>query len=149
MRASSRCRSVIAGLTLALAVAACGGDDGNNGGFSPTTDNVAGTYHATTFTLQTGSTTLDLLQLGATVNVTLTPDGNTSGRLVVPGFGAGGGTLDEDLTGTWSLSGNTVTFSQTTSTLIQGANFTAEQNTLTGSGVVEGSTVSIVLTKNS
>ena len=148
MRATSRTRSVIAGLTLSCALAACGGDD-NNGGFSPTMDNVARSYHATTFTLQNGATRLDLLQLGASVNVTLTSDGHTSGQLLVPGFSEGGGTLDEDLAGTWSLSGNTVTFSQSTGTLIQGAQFTAQENTLAGSGAVEAGTVSIVLSKSS
>jgi hypothetical protein len=68
---------------------------------------------------------------------------------VVPGGGDNGSTLEEDLTGTWSLSGSTVTFSQTNSTLIQGATFTAEQNKLTGNGTTNGVTILLVLTKNS
>ena len=102
-------------------------------------DNLAGSYHATTFTAESGSNPINLLQLGASVNVTLTPAGTTSAQLFVPGFGDGGGTLDENLEGTWTLDGNTVTFSQTASTLIQGAEFTAEENQLTGAGPSTGS----------
>jgi hypothetical protein len=134
-----------AALALSLALAACGGDDG---GFSPSMSNVSGSYHATTFTAQSPAGSTDLLVLGATVDVTLTSDGATSGHLTVPGAGDNGGTLEEDLAGSWSLSGNTVTFSQTTGTLIQGATFTAEENRLTGSGSFNGVTLLLVLTRN-
>ena len=57
--------------------------------------------------------------------------------------------MEENLEGTWILDGNTVTFSQTASTLIQGAEFAAEENQLTGSGTInDGLTVLLVLTKN-
>jgi hypothetical protein len=136
-----------AALALSLALAACGGDD--DGSFSPSTSNVSGAYHATTFTAEApGGASLDLLALGATVSVILSTDGTTSGHLSVPGQGENGGNLDEDLDGTWTLSGSTVTFSQTTGTLIQDATFTAEENCLTGSGPFNGFTILIILTKN-
>jgi hypothetical protein len=144
MLASTRVR-VIGGCALALALGACGGDDG--GGFSPTMDNVAGTYHATTFTVENGSGSTNLLQLGASVDVILAANGTTSGQLFVPGAGDNGGTLDENLAGTWSLSGSTVTFNQTANTLIEGAEFTAEQNQLTGNGTINGLTILLVLTR--
>jgi hypothetical protein len=125
-----------AALALGLALAACGGDDD---GFSPSIDNVSGTYHATTFTA--GPT--NLLAQGATVDVTLASNGTTTGHLTVPGL------VDEDLAGTWTLSGNTVTFSQTAGTLIQDATFTAEENRLTGNGSFNGLALLVVLTKNS
>ncbi len=125
-----------AALALSLALAACGGDDD---GFSPSMSNVSGTYHATTFTA--GPT--NLLALGATVDVTLASNGTTTGHLTVPG------NVDEDLAGTWTLSGNTVTFSQTAGTLIQDATFTAEENRLTGNGTFNGLALLVVLTKNS
>src|SRR5688572_27608098 len=84
-------------LCLAVALAACGDDDG---GFSPTMEDVAGSYTASTFTLSS----VDLLALGATVTATLNADGTTTGRLFVPGL-AGNDDIDEDLEGTWSLSG--------------------------------------------
>jgi hypothetical protein len=123
-------------LALSLALAACGGDDG---GFSPSMTNVSGTYHATTFTA--GPT--NLLALGATVDVTLASNGTTTGHLTVPG------SVDEDLAGTWTLSGSTVTFNQTAGTLIQDATFTAEENRLTGNGSFNGLALLVVLTKSS
>jgi hypothetical protein len=125
-----------AALALSLALAACGGDDD---GFSPSVSNVSGTYHATTFTA--GPT--NLLALGATVDVSLASNGTTTGHLTVPG------NVDEDLAGTWTLSGSTVTFSQTAGTLIQDATFTAEENRLTGNGTFSGLALLVVLTKNS
>lgn len=133
-----------AALAFALAIAACGDDDE---GFNPTTNDVAGSYTATTFTLTSGAAEVDLLGLGASVTATLDADGTTTGRLLVPGAGEGGGDLDEDLTGTWSLNGSTVTFSQSNSTLINDVDFVVGPNTLTGEGTFEGSIVLLVLTR--
>jgi hypothetical protein len=129
-------------LALSLAVAACGGDDD---GFSPSMSNVSGSYHATTFTAGQSN----LLALGATVDVTLLSNGTTTGHLTVPLAGDNGTTLEEDLAGTWTLSGNTVTFSQSAGTLIEAATFTAEENRLTGSGTFKELALLLVLTKNS
>ena len=131
-------------VTLGLAVlfAGCGDDS-----FSPTVENVSGSYTATTFTVTSPVGTFDLLALGSSVSVTLAPNGTTTGRLVVPGGGEGGQDLDEDLTGTWTLSGDMVTFSQSESTLLQGVTFTAGRNRLTADGSFEGRTIHVVLTK--
>jgi hypothetical protein len=127
---------------LALVVA-CGDDEG----FSPTVENVAGTYEATTFTAVTSAATLDLLAQGATVDVTLAEDGTASGRLFLPGGAEDGGNLDEDLTGTWTLSGETVTFDQAGDTFIRDVDFTAGENTLTGEGSFQGVDLRLVMTK--
>ena len=59
---------------LALAIAAYGDDDP----FNPTTDDVAGSYTATTFTIESDLLgTVDLLNAGATVSATLETDGTT------------------------------------------------------------------------
>jgi hypothetical protein len=129
-----------AALCLVLALAACGDDDG---GFSPTVEDVAGSYTATTFTL--GS--VDLLALGATVTATLNADGTTTGRLFVPN-GAEDGDLDEDLEGTWSLSGTTITFSPSASTVLTDVDFAAGPNTLTGEGTYLGNVLRLVMTKD-
>ena len=134
-----------AALILALALAACGDDDESLG---PTTDDVAGSYTATTFTLTSGSAEVDLLGLGASVTATLDAGGTTTGRLFVPGVGEGGGDLDEDLAGTWSLNGTTVTFSQANSTLINDVDFAVGPNTLTGEGTFQGSIILLVLTRD-
>ncbi|HKU62757.1 MAG TPA: hypothetical protein VJQ44_16165 [Gemmatimonadales bacterium] len=125
----------------ALAMAGCGGDDNN--AFSPTVANVAGTYNATVFT----AGTMNLLSAGATVRVVLNPDGTTTGHLHVPGGDEGGGDLDADLAGTWTLSGNTVTFSQSSDTFIKDVEFTAAQNSLDARGTVQGVAIHLALAK--
>ena len=94
-------------LGFALGLLACGDDDG----FTPTEDTVAGTYTATTFIVTNTTPPTDLLALGMTLTLTLTTDGTTTGRLFMPGGGDNGVDLDEDLTGTWTLSGNRRTYS--------------------------------------
>ena len=132
-------------LCLALALAACS-DDGDDG-FSPTVDDVAGSYTASVFTLTSGNTDFDLLALGATVTATLDADGTTSGRLQVPSGVGGAPEVDEDLAGTWSLSGTTVTFTPSASTLLSDVDFAVAPNTLTGEGVYQGAVLRLVLTK--
>ena len=129
---------------LAAALASCGDDDA----FSPTVDNVSGTYSAASFTLSSPAGTVDLLALGSVVAVTLAPNGTTTGELFVPGGAEDGGDLDADLTGTWTLSGSTVTFNQTADTFIRDAEFTAGLNRLTGVGSFGGQTIELVLTKS-
>ncbi len=122
---------------------ACGSDDS----FTPTEETVAGTYEASEFTATTSIGTTDLLLTGATVDATLAPDGTTSGRLFLPGGEEDGSDLDEDLTGTWTLAGETVTFDQTADTFIPDAEFTAGRNTLTGEGTFDGVSVFLQLVK--
>jgi hypothetical protein len=126
----------------AVALAACGGGDDP---FSPTVATVQGTYNASLFTATNSQGTVNLLSLGATVHVVLNPDGTTTGHLFVPDLGDG--EIDADLTGTWTLSGNTVTFSQTADTFIQDADFTAAQNSLDGEGTFNDATVHLTLSK--
>lgn len=128
----------------AVALAGCGGDDNP---FSPTVANVAGTYNATQFTATGSAGTVDLLSLGATVHVVLNPDGTTTGHLFVPDIGQEDGELDADLTGTWTLSGSTVTFSQTADTFIRDVEFTASQNSLESEGTFEDTTLHLALAK--
>lgn len=132
----------VAPLGLALGLAGCGDDS-----FTPTEETVAGTYEAEVFEVTTGGFTTDLLALGATVTVTLSPDGTTSGRLFVPGAGEGGEDVDQSLAGTWSLSGSIVTFSQAGDTFIPDVQFTAGENVLTGEGTFEEDTVRLQLRK--
>lgn len=134
-----------AALMFVLAIAACGDDDEV---FNPTVDDVAGSYTATTFTVTSGAGEVDLLGIGASVTATLDADGTTTGRLLVPGAGEGGGDLDEDLAGTWSLNGSTVTFSQSNSTLISDVDFAVGPNTLTGEGTFQGSLILLVLSRD-
>lgn len=122
---------------------ACGGGDG----FTPTEETVAGTYEASAFTVTSGAGTTDLLAIGGTVDVTLAPDGTTSGRLFLPGGEEDGSDLDQDLTGTWTLADQTVTFEPTSDTFIGEVEFLAGRNTLTGEGPVGGVSVFLQLVK--
>ncbi len=108
---------------------------------------MAGTYEAGVFTVTSFSGTTDLLLAGATVDATLAPDGTTSGRLFVPGGDDDGSDLDEDLGGTWTLSGDTVTFNQTADTFIGEAEFIAGRNTLTAEGSFSGLEIFLQLVK--
>ncbi len=124
-------------------LAFCGGDDKPLG---PT--DVAGTYTATSFTSTQGGNTTDLLAAGSSVTATLAPDGTTTGRLFVPAAVTGGlGTLDEDLAGTWQLTGSTVTFDQSADTFLNDIVLVVESNQLRGEFVVLGGTLRIRLAK--
>ncbi|HEX2218238.1 MAG TPA: hypothetical protein VHG35_05500 [Gemmatimonadales bacterium] len=132
-------------LCAAMAIAACGDDDS----FSPTVDNVAGSYTATTFTVETDLVgTVDLLAAGATVSAVLDADGTTTGRLFIPEGDDDGSDLDVDLAGTWTLAGDTVTFSQTGGSFITDVDFVASENRLTGEGTFDDTDVLLVLTKD-
>jgi hypothetical protein len=126
-----------------LLLLACGGSDS----LTPTEETVAGTYEASAFTATGFSGTTDLLLAGATVDATLAADGTTSGRLFVPGGEEDGSDLDEDLTGTWALTGQTVTFNQTADTFIGEAEFIAGRNTLTAEGTFNGLSIFLQLVK--
>jgi len=133
---------ILGRVALLVSLADCGDEP-----FNPTVDSVAGTYHATTFTFNGGSTTTDLLAIGASVTITLTPDGTTSGRIFVPAVAEGGGDLDADLVGTWTLSGAAVTFDQEADTFMRDVPFTAEPSRLRTRGTFGEEVVVLVLTK--
>ena len=130
-------------LGITVVLAACGGDDG----FEPSVETVAGSYAASTFTVTTPAGAANLLATGALVSVTLAADGTKTGRLFVPNGADDGSDLDEDLAGTWSLSGSTVTFNQGADTFLRDVQFTASQNQLTSEGEFNGVTIHVVLTK--
>lgn len=128
-------------LALALGLLGCGGES-----VAPTADTVAGSYTATTFTITSTTPPTDALGAGATLTLTLAPNGTTSGRLFVPGANDGGD-IDEDLTGTWILSGRSVTFNQGANTFIRDAVFSVGANTLTTEGTFGDTSLRLVLTK--
>ena len=121
---------------------ACNGDI-----FSPTTANVAGAYTATVFTATTGGLTINLLDAGASLTVTLAEGGTVTGHLFVPGGAEGGGDLDADLAGTWTLTGSTVRFTQAADTFVSDVFFVASENRLTGDATFSGTAIHVVLTK--
>jgi hypothetical protein len=132
-----------AALAIALLLASCGDDDG----FSPTVGNVSGSYTASAFTVTSSSGIVDLLASGALVHISLTSDGATTGRLLLPGTDTEGD-HDEDLAGTWALSGDTVTISPRGPSVLRFTQFTAAHDELTGERLLSGETLRLVLTRN-
>jgi hypothetical protein len=130
-------------LAIALVLTSCGDDDA----FSPTVENVSGSYSASSFTVTSPSGPVDLLATGASVQVTLTSDGATTGRLLLPGDDIEGD-HDEDLIGTWTLEGDTVTISPRGPSVLRFAEFTAAPDRLTGERILSGDTLRLVLIKS-
>lgn len=130
-------------LGLALAAAGCGDD-----AFDPTNENVAGAYSAETFTVTRAGGVEDLLALGAEVTIALAADGTTTGRLFVPDGEEEGGDLERDLTGTWTLADDIVTFDHESDTFIRDVQFTPTEGRLTSEGIFGPETLRLVLRKN-
>lgn len=131
----------------ALAATACGDDDSTN---PPDDNTIAGTYVATTFIVTQDGVPTDELERGAAIELTLNDDSTTAGTLFVPGGNEDGTDLVADLTGTWSLDGNTVhfAFAQASDTFIGDVPFTARGGTLATDRTILGVRVQVVLEKS-
>lgn len=112
-----RHRATYALLTL-LAIAGCGDDDPSG----PSPEEIAGSYEATALLFSDGEDQRNLLQEGAFVDITIHADGITEGDLFIPAL-AGGAPLQADLTGTWEVEGDLVTFHPDAGTLLSDAPF--------------------------
>jgi hypothetical protein len=112
---------------------------------APTVDDVAGSYIATTFTTDLLGSTTDQLAQGSLLNMVLTADGQTTGHLFVPGAGDQGGDFDADLTGRWTLHGDTVEFDQTADTFVRDMPFVFSDGKLSGAAVFTETRVQVVL----
>lgn len=141
MRLPNRCGARILLAAPAAMSIACGGE-----AFSPTTANVAGAYTATAFTTTSGVTT-NRLGAGASLTLTLAAGGAVTGQLFVPGGAEGGGNLNADMAGTWTLAGSTVEFTQAADTFVRDMSFVASENRLTGDATFSGTTIHVVLSK--
>ena len=128
-------RTLTATLLLTAAVA-CG-----DGPTSPSVEAVTGTYTATQLTTTEGGTSTNQLAAGASITLTLNANGTTSGRFIVPGE------LDADLTGTWTLSGTTVSLSHSADTFLTDTDFQVQGNRLVGDETFGSTRVQVTLTK--
>ena len=108
---------------------------------------VPGSYHATTFTLASGGPAVNLLAVGASMTMTLTPDHATTGRLVVPAAVAGGTAVDESLTGTSRQSNDTVYFDGPADTFVRDVPFVVRGASLTGHYDPPGGQILVTLSK--
>jgi hypothetical protein len=136
-------------LVLSVATfAACGDDDTTD----PTPASVAGTYHATRMSLifAGSSQRLDALGLGTSVEIVLTPQGTTTGTLVVPAVLTEAG-IEEgviDLEGTYTISGNTLTFHGQGDSFIPEVPWTIGNGTLTAVRTESEWTIEMTLTRS-
>ncbi len=115
----------------------------------------AGTYHASqsgyqasVLTVTENGVTTDLLANGAVLNMMLSDDGGTTGRLFAPGADEGGGDLDVSLDGTWTETNGVVHFTQSADTFIRDIPFTLSGNLLSGTFTEPGLEVRAVLVKD-
>jgi hypothetical protein len=131
------------GLLAVVAVVAC-----DSHPFFPSVENMAGDYTATALITSDTSGRVDWIGAGATFTISLAPSGTTTGHLFVPGGGAGGADLDEDMAGTWLFVGSTVTFGQTADTFVRNLDFVPTRNRLSADQTfADGTRFWIVLTK--
>ena len=114
--------------------------------FTPSEANVAGNYRLRTFTTIDAGGTTDWAAAGASLGINLNTDGTTAGQLVIPGSVTGGAGLIEDMAGTWALSGDIVTFSQTADTFVRNMSFIASKGRLSGDRTIIAGTQTLRLT---
>ena len=112
-------RTVQIPLCLILALAAC------DSSFSPTVENMAGTYQATKLQVDSAGHITDYIAMGSAITLELDPAGTVSGHLFIVGGNEDGSDMNADMSGTWALTGDTVTFDQTADTFVRDYIFTA------------------------
>ena len=116
--------------------------------FKPTTENVLGDYNVQMLQTIDTSGTIDWVQRGGTLTISLGPFGITTGHLFLPGAAAGDGDVDQLLIGDWRLSGNTITFDMpAVDTFVRDMPWTVTENKLSGDHTVAGTRIKVVLTK--
>lgn len=143
MRTQPLLRNIGLVLLAFMAAGACGDD-----ATGPSRAEVAGTYAATSLTMTVpGGAPLDLIALGSEVGLELNLDGTARGLLFMPGFDEGGGDLDLDLEGTWSLTGSTVTLSPTADVFLEDIPLAANGETLVGDRTIDGVRIRVTLTR--
>ena len=131
-------------LTATAAATACG--DGS-GPATVSMAEVAGVYQATTLTLENTEGFFDELARGGSINLTLTTQGNTTGRLFVAGGNADGSDFEADLTGTWELEGPVVRLDHPSDSFLRDIGLLYDRGTLAGEQNTVGATISVVLTR--
>jgi hypothetical protein len=110
--------------------------------FKPTADTVIGSYQPLTFTIDSAGTSRDLLAAGASLDVLLLPFGDVVGQLNLPGDTT---MAFVSLNGSWTLTGNTVRFTQTSDTFVRDMDWIAGKDRLSGDKTFGAVRVRVVL----
>jgi hypothetical protein len=113
--------------------------------FSPSTDTVAGAYAASELWSTTGGLRTNQIAAGAVLTLTLAPNGTTTGRLFVPSGNEDGSDLDVSMAGTWALSGDQVTVTQSVDTFVRDMRFTATKDQLAGDETFSSTRIEVTL----
>lgn len=121
---------------------------GDGTGVGLTRSDVAGAYTATVLTIDDGTGAVDQLSLGASIQITLTVDGETTGLLFVPGGAADGSDFSADLAGTWTLNGQAVRLVHTSNSFLRDVIFAFVDGTLEGFRNDGENTIQVVLTRS-
>ena len=95
------------------AIIACGGGDST----APPSV-LAGSYNAVQFVTTGSSGQTNQILAGSTLSINLNPNGSTTGHLHVAASG-GNSAFDADMAGTWTQTGNSVTFSQVADSFVR------------------------------
>ena len=111
-----------------------------------TPESIAGTYEAGTFTLS-GQVSADVLAEGGSLTITLNADGTTSGSLLVPAALNEGVDFTADMAGTFSLVGDSLSFSQNADSFVRDMSWTVNGSDIEGSGTFSGTTIVVVLNR--
>lgn len=148
----NRLSALLPAALLVIGLGACGDED-PLGPEDVEREDLAGTYEATTFTVTQQGVAVNLLAVGADVEISLAADGTTSGRLFVPRGDEDGSDLDESLAGSYTFDEDTraVVFDQAADTFLRDLTLTAVRTsrgiTIEGSEDFGDGMVEIVLTR--
>lgn len=107
----------------------------------------SGALGAISLTTEADGETVDWLATGASVQIRLTPNGKTTGRLFIPGADEDGGDVDANLAGSWTLDAGTIRFRHEADTFIRDMDFAVEGNLLVGDETFDGVRVRLELAR--
>ena len=137
----------IPGTLLALAVSVANSCGEDACACTPA-ETLVGTYNATRLRFTpSGQATVDALAAGATITLTLSGSGATSGTFFVPASLNDGVPLTLDLSGTYQSTTGHVTLSHGADTFLRDVGWTWNGNTLTTNGSAGGVQYDVVLTR--
>lgn len=112
-----------------------------------TRESPPGSYRATAFTSTADGVSTDHLANGSTITLVLSPQGMTSGHLhFVAAAGSPG--MDEDMSGTWAMSGSTIDLTQSADTFMRDLPLEFTGNTLVGEREFSGTRIHVTLTRD-
>jgi len=145
MRKNHRISRSLLLITMPALLLACGGSD------EPSSSAYAGSYVATLWTTTGNSGHQDQLSVGSTLQITLAPNGTTTGHMHVAASGSNP-VFDADMAGTWTAGAGVVDFAQAADTFVRDMLFTVGSDingvmTLTGHQAFSGTDIQITLTR--